>query len=87
VLTWQLAHLVAKEMMSDRSISSGQRYRESDPPHLSWEVIRVVQDGLDVPHATIRRMDDPSTTKFISCRTLIDPRRYRPVDSRQVEPA
>jgi hypothetical protein len=73
-------------MISDRSISPGQRYRESNPPHLSWEVVRVVQSGLDVPHATIRRMDDPSTTKFISCRALSDQRRYRVVDSRQSEP-
>jgi hypothetical protein len=73
--------------MPDRSISPGQRYREADPPHLSWEVMRVVQNGLDVPHATIRRMDDPSTTKFISCRALGDPRRYRSVDTRQLESA
>ena len=74
-------------MITDRSISPGQRYKESDPPHLSWEVLRVVQSGLDVPHATIRRMDDPSTTKFISCHALGDTRRYRVVDTRQVEPA
>jgi hypothetical protein len=75
-------------MPAERSmISPGQLYRESGPPHLSWEVIRVVQSGLDVPHATIRRMDDPSTTKFISCRALNDSRRYRAVDTRQVEPA
>jgi hypothetical protein len=74
-------------MNSDRSISPGQRFRQSEPPHLSWVVIRVVQGGLDVPHATIRRTDDPSTTKFISCRALTDQRRYRAVDTRQVEPA
>ncbi len=67
----------------DQTIAAGQVYREATPPHRSWQVMRVVQSWLDVPHATIRRVDDPNTTKLISCPTLSDPRRYRIIAARQ----
>ena len=74
-------------MAFEQTIAPGQVYREAYPPHFSWQGVRVVQRRLDVPHATLRRMDDPSTTKLISCRTLSDPRRYRVVNTRKVEDA
>jgi hypothetical protein len=66
-------------MRSERTIVPGQIYRETYPPHLSWRVVRIVQVGLDVPHAAIQRLDDKSATKLIACWVLTDKRSYRAV--------
>jgi hypothetical protein len=65
----------------EQMIAPGQVYREVYPPHLAWRVVRVVQKGLDVPHAAIQRLDDRNTIKLISCRALLDPRRYCAADA------
>jgi len=74
-------------MRFGQTIAAGQVYREAVPPHRSWVVMRVVKGGLDVPHAAIRRVNDPHITKLISCPTLLDPRRYRVVDTREAKHA
>jgi hypothetical protein len=66
-------------MRSERTVAPGQVYRETYPPHLTWRVVHVVHQGFSVPHARIRRLDDKSATKLISCRTLLETRSYRAV--------
>ncbi len=44
-----------------------------------WTVERVFYDTVRVPHAYLVSRDEPTSTKTISCNTLIDKMQYHPV--------
>jgi hypothetical protein len=44
-----------------------------------WTVERVFYDVVRVPHAYLVSRDEPTSTKTISCHTLIDKMQYLPV--------
>ena len=58
-------------------VREGQHYAQKIGPRYSsplWRVVRVYEDGVQIPHACLVRMDNPLQTKTISCSTLADPR-------------
>ncbi len=44
-----------------------------------WTVERVFYDTVRVPHASLVSREEPTSTKTISCSTLIDKGQYHPV--------
>jgi hypothetical protein len=63
-------------------VRKGQQYarflRSSSSAQI-WTVERVFYDTVRVPHAYLVSKDEPTSTKTISCSTLIDKMQYHPV--------
>ncbi len=63
-------------------VRKGQQYarflRGSSSAQI-WTVERVFYDTVRVPHAYLVSRDEPTSTKTISCSTLIDKMQYHPV--------
>ncbi len=63
-------------------VRKGQQYarflRSSSSVQI-WTVERVFYDTVRVPPAYLASRDEPTSTKTISCSTLIDKVQYHPV--------
>ena len=63
-------------------VRKGQQYaqffRSSSFPQV-WTVERVFYDTVRVPHAFLVNREERTSTKTISCRTLVDKKQYHPV--------
>ncbi len=55
------------------------RFLRSSSSAQIWTVERVFYDTVRVPHAYLVSKDEPTSTKTISCSTLIDKMQYHPV--------
>ena len=63
-------------------VRKGQQYARilgSSSSSQIWTVERVFYDTARVPHAYLVSRDEPTSTKTISCSTLIDKMQYHPV--------
>ena len=63
-------------------VRKGQQYARflgSSSSAQIWTVERVFYDTVRVPHAYLVSRDEPTSTKTISCSTLIDKMQYHPV--------
>ena len=63
-------------------VRKGQQYARflgSSSSSQIWTVERVFYDTVRVPHAYLVSKDEPTSTKTISCHTLIDKMQYLPV--------
>jgi len=63
-------------------VRKGQQYaqffRSSSFPQI-WTVERVFYDTVRVPHAFLVNRKERTSTKTISCSTLVDKMQYHPV--------
>jgi hypothetical protein len=65
-------------------VRKGQRYAQffrSSSFTQVWTVERVFYDAVRVPHAFLVSREEPTSTKTISCSTLVDNVQYHPVGS------
>ncbi len=46
-----------------------------------WTVERVFYDTVRIPHVCLVSREEPTSTKTISCSTLIDKGQYHPVSN------
>ena len=63
--------------MARIEVRKGQRYCNADAAFIVWVVADLLEDGAGVPHARLRRVNDPNTTKTLSVSALRDARLYR----------
>jgi hypothetical protein len=63
--------------MARLEVRKGQRYCNADAAFIVWMVDDLLTDSAGVPHARLRRANDPSTQKTVSTAALKDPRLYR----------
>jgi hypothetical protein len=63
--------------MTKLEVRKGQRYCNADAAFIVWEVADLLSDAAGVPHARLRRVNDPNTTKTLSVSALRDTRLYR----------
>lgn len=71
-------------MKSRLKVSEGQHYAQTIGPRYAsplWRVARVYQDGVQIPHACLVKIDNPSQSKTISCSTLADRKLFTLVGS------
>ncbi len=60
-----------------QNVREGQHYAQIIGPRHSpplWQVVQVYQDGVQIAHACLVKIDNPLQTKTISCSTLTDPK-------------
>ncbi len=65
-------------------VREDQHYTQIIGPRYSsplWRVVRVYEDGVQIPHACLVKVDYPLQTKTISCSTLADPKFFTLVGS------
>ncbi len=63
--------------VGQRFAKLGEKTRSGDMQVTKWEVTSI-GEGLDpIPHAKVRRLDDPLEIKIVSVPTLADPSFYR----------
>jgi hypothetical protein len=65
--------------MRTRDIAVGQRYRGTEAGWLVWEVVAIIPDSLNVPHARIAAVSIREE-RTVACSVLADPRRFRRLD-------
>ena len=69
-------------MSEIKIVRKGQQYaqffRSSSFPQV-WTVERVFYDTVRVPHAFLVNREERTSTKTISCSTLVDKMQYHPV--------
>ncbi|MEX2649008.1 MAG: hypothetical protein WD673_08350 [Alphaproteobacteria bacterium] len=63
--------------MAKFDVRKGQRYCNADAAFIVWVVDDLLTDSAGVPHARLRRANDPSTQKTLSTSALRDARLYR----------
>ena len=65
-------------------VRAGQHYTQIIGPRYTsplWRVVRVYEDRVQIPHACLVKITNPSQTKTISCSTLADPKFFTLVGS------
>ncbi len=68
-------------------VRKGQRYAQifrSSFHAQVWTVERVFYDAVRVPHAFLVSQEDRTSTKTISCSTLVDGMQYHPVGNSEL---
>ncbi len=63
--------------MARLEVRKGQRYCNADAAFIVWVVDDLLTDSAGVPHARLRRANDPSTQKTLATGALLDGRLYR----------
>jgi len=60
-----------------RQVNIGDRYQDCTAVWTQWEVARIYQDLLGVPHAVVTNVSDAMERRTIACPTLLDRRRFK----------
>ena len=60
-----------------RKVEVGEHYKEANSPYTIWEVAEEISGPGGIRHLRIHKLDDPTTIKLISERTLADAKLYR----------
>jgi hypothetical protein len=63
-----------------RKVEVGQHYKEASAPLTIWEVAEETSGPGGIRHLRIHKLDDPTTIKLISERTLADAKLYRLIE-------
>jgi len=58
-------------------VNIGDRYRDCTAVWTQWQVARIYQDLLGVPHAVVTSVSDTMERRTIACPTLLDRRRFK----------
>lgn len=59
-----------------KHVDIGQCYRDCTATWVQWQVERVYQDFLGLPHAIVSSLTDDMERRTIACPTLLDRRRF-----------
>ena len=59
-----------------KHVNIGQCYRDCTATWIQWQVERVYQDFLGLPHAVVSSLTDDMEQRTIACPTLLDRRRF-----------
>ncbi len=63
-----------------RKVEVGLHYQETSAPLTVWEVAEETSGPGGIRHLRIHKLDDPTTIKLISERTLADAKLYRLIE-------
>ena len=63
-----------------QKVEVGQHYKEASAPSTIWEVAEETSGPGGIRHPRIRKLDDRTTIKLISERTLADAKLYRLIE-------
>ncbi len=77
-------------MGSQAKVREGQQYVQIIGPRYAtqlWRVERVYEDGVQIPHACLVKVANPTQIKTISCSTLADPKFFTLVGSQAAHAA
>ncbi len=70
------------QRISQSGLRVGQRFQEMRKAARQWEVESFFTDSRAVRHVCLRDILDPSRRVTLSCSTLMDRSRFRPLEAR-----